>query len=76
MSIFIRSYNYEMWDVVLDGPYVPMKTKKGSEALKPKLWNEWTESCEENASELQSNQYSSLRFESYWVQHNIYVQDS
>ena len=32
-----------MWDVVLDGPYVPMKTKAGSEALEPKLRSEWTE---------------------------------
>ena len=31
-----------MWDVVLDGPYVPMKTRTGSEALEPKLRNEWT----------------------------------
>ena len=37
MSIFMRSYDYEMWDVVLDGPYVPMKTKMGSEAFEPKL---------------------------------------
>ena len=27
MSIFMRAYDYEMWDVVLDGPYIPMKTK-------------------------------------------------
>ena len=40
MSIFIRSYDYEIWDVVLDGPYVPMKIKTGSEALEPKLRNE------------------------------------
>ena len=37
MSIFMRVYDYEMWDVVLDGPYVLMKTKVGSEALEPKL---------------------------------------
>ena len=43
MSIFMQSYDYEMWDVVLDGPYVPMKTKMGSEALEPKLRNEWLE---------------------------------
>ena len=28
MSIFMRAYDYEMWDVVLDGPYVPMKTSE------------------------------------------------
>ena len=40
MSIFMRSYDYEMWDVVLDGPYVPMKTGTGVEASVPKLRNE------------------------------------
>ena len=43
MSIFIKAYDYEMRDVVLDGPYVPMKTKMGSEVLEPKLRSEWTE---------------------------------
>ena len=43
MSIFMRAYDYEIWDVVLDGPYVPMKTKAGSEALEPKIISEWTE---------------------------------
>ena len=44
MSIFMRFYDYEMWDVVLDGPYVTMKTKTGSEDLELKLWSEWFES--------------------------------
>ena len=44
MSIFMRSYDYEIWDVVLNGPYVPMRTKTRSEALEPKLRSEWTES--------------------------------
>ena len=43
MSIFMRAYDYEMWDVVLDDPYVPMKTKAGSEALEPKIRSEWTD---------------------------------
>ena len=43
MSIFMRAYDYEMWDVVLNGPYIPMKTKTGSEALEPKIRSEWTE---------------------------------
>ena len=43
MSIFIRAYDYEMWDVVLDGSYVSMKTKAGSEALEPNIRKEWTE---------------------------------
>ena len=38
----MRSYDYEMWDV-LDGPYVPMKTKAGSKESEPKLRSEWTE---------------------------------
>ena len=43
MSIFMRAYDYEMWDVMLDGPYVPMKTKVGSEALEQKLQSEQIE---------------------------------
>ena len=43
MSIFMRAYDYEMWDVVLDGPHFLTKTKTGNEALEPKLRNEWTE---------------------------------
>ena len=39
----MRAYDYEMWDVVLDGPYVPMKTKTRSEALELKVRSEWTE---------------------------------
>ena len=42
MSIFMRSYDYEMWDVVLDGPYVPIKTNMKVKALVPKLRSEWT----------------------------------
>ena len=38
----MRSYDYEMWDVVLDGPYVLMKTKARSEESEPKLRSEWT----------------------------------
>ena len=43
MIIFMRSYDYEMWDVVLDGLYVPMKIRTRSEALEPKLRSEWSE---------------------------------
>ena len=32
-----------MWDVVLDGPYVPMKIGTGVEALVPKLRSKWSE---------------------------------
>ena len=43
MSISMRAYDYKMWDIVLDGPYVSMKTKAGSEALEPKIKSEWIE---------------------------------
>ena len=33
-----------MWDVVLDGPFVPMKTCTGGEASVPKLRSEWSKS--------------------------------
>ena len=38
----MRSNDYEMWNVVLDGPYVPMKTKVRSEESELKLWSELT----------------------------------
>ena len=44
MSFFMRSYDYKMWDVVLDGPYVPMKTGTRVEASIPKLRSKWSES--------------------------------
>ena len=42
MSIFMRSYDYEMWDVVLDGLYLPMKTCTRVEASKRmvRIWSE------------------------------------
>ena len=40
----MRSYDYEIWDVVLNGPYVPMKIGTGVEASIPKLQSEWSES--------------------------------
>ena len=43
ISIFMWAYDYEMWDVVFDGPYVSMKTKAGSEALEPKIRSKWIE---------------------------------
>ena len=44
MGIFMRFYDYEMWDVILDGPFVPMKTGMRGEASVPKLRSEWSES--------------------------------
>ena len=43
MSVYIRSCDYEMWEVVMDGPYMPTKIKGGSEELESKLQSEWTD---------------------------------
>ena len=37
MTVFMLSYDYKMWDVVIDGLYELMKMKMGSEESKPKL---------------------------------------
>ena len=37
----MRSCDYEKWDVIIDCPSVPMKTKKGTEEMKPKQRSEW-----------------------------------
>ena len=39
----MRSYDYKIWNVVMDDPYMPTKRKIGSEELEPKLQNEWKE---------------------------------
>ena len=31
MSVFIRSYDYLMWNIFVDGPFVPIKKIRGSE---------------------------------------------
>ena len=36
ISIFMRSFYYEMWDIVMEGPYVPTKPKSTSQELEPK----------------------------------------
>ena len=41
MSIFMRSYNYLMWDIVVDGLFVPMRKIRGSEEIVPKQKSEW-----------------------------------
>ena len=43
MSIHMRSCDFEMWDVVLDGPFVLMKTKGGSEEIDPNPRSERTD---------------------------------
>ena len=71
MSIFMRSYDYEMWDVVLDGPHVPMKTKTGSEDVEPKLWSEWSESkmkkVQVNFKAINSLHYALNPIEFNWI---------
>ena len=41
MSIFMWSYDYKIWDVVMGGPYVAMKKKTRSEESEPKLRSVW-----------------------------------
>ena len=76
MSIFMQAYDYEIWDVVLDVLYVPMKTKTSSEALEPRQ-QRWMHKNrgEESVSKLQSHQYSSLHFKSDRVQSNFNMHD-
>ena len=42
MSIYMKSYDYLMWDVVVDGLFVPIRKIRGSEELKLKERSEWT----------------------------------
>ena len=65
VSIFMRSYDYEIWDVVLDGLYVPMTTGTRVEASIPKLRSEWLESEVKKVQVNFKAQYSLLCFESY-----------
>ena len=41
MSIYMRSCDYEMWEVFMDDPYMPTKAKRESEELESKLRSEW-----------------------------------
>ena len=43
MSTYMRSCDYEMWEVVMDSPYMPTKTKWGSEELESKFRSERTD---------------------------------
>ena len=42
MSIYMRFCDYLMWNVVVDGPFAPMRKIRGCEELEPKKMNEWT----------------------------------
>ena len=37
----MKSYDYLMWDVVIDGPFIFMSKIRGSEELKPKQMSDW-----------------------------------
>ncbi|KAL4325622.1 hypothetical protein GQ457_11G022870 [Hibiscus cannabinus] len=41
MMLFIRSTDYSIWDVVLDGPFTPMKRE--GDSLVPKQRHEWND---------------------------------
>ncbi|EOY03357.1 Uncharacterized protein TCM_018339 [Theobroma cacao] len=43
MSIYIRAIDYEMWDVITDGPFMPSTVNVVTNELIPKLRFEWTE---------------------------------
>ena len=42
MSIFMRSYYYHMWDVVVDDLFIPIRKIRGSGEQVPKQRSEWT----------------------------------
>ena len=43
MSIFMRSFDYEIRDLVMEGLYVPTKSKSTSQELEPNPRDEWTD---------------------------------
>ncbi|EOX99913.1 Uncharacterized protein TCM_008921 [Theobroma cacao] len=43
MSIYIRAIDYEMWDVIIDGPFIPSTLSVVTNELMPKPRSEWTE---------------------------------
>jgi len=52
MIIFMESFNMGIWDVVVNGPFVPMQVVKEETVKKP--WSDWSE------SERKKAQYDSL----------------
>ena len=42
ISIYIRSYDYLMWDIVIDDLFVLLRKIKGNEELELKQMSEWT----------------------------------
>ncbi|WRX29159.1 hypothetical protein QQP08_021646 [Theobroma cacao] len=43
MSIYIRAIDSEMWDVITDGPFMPLTVNVVTNELMPKPRSEWTE---------------------------------
>ncbi|WRX08097.1 hypothetical protein QQP08_000584 [Theobroma cacao] len=43
MSIYIRAIDYEMWDIITDGPFIPSTLNVVTNELMPKPRSEWTE---------------------------------
>ncbi|EOY31699.1 Uncharacterized protein TCM_038764 [Theobroma cacao] len=43
MSIYIKAIDYEMWDVITDGPFMPSIVNVVTNELMPKPRSEWTE---------------------------------
>ncbi|KAL5561894.1 hypothetical protein UlMin_031641 [Ulmus minor] len=48
MTIFLQSMDYELWDVIEKGPYIPMK--KCEESLVEKLKSEWDDTDKKRIS--------------------------
>ncbi|KAL5556374.1 hypothetical protein UlMin_038610 [Ulmus minor] len=48
MTIFLQSMDYELWDVIEKGPYIPMK--KSEESLVEKLKSEWDDTDKKRIS--------------------------
>ena len=41
MKIFIQALDYDMWSIIVNGPYTPTKIIDGMESAKPeKEWDE------------------------------------
>ncbi|XP_017972543.1 PREDICTED: uncharacterized protein LOC108661158 [Theobroma cacao] len=43
MSIYIRAIDYEMWDVITNGPFIPLTLNVVTNEIIPKPRSEWTE---------------------------------
>ena len=48
MTIFLQSIDYELWDVIKKGPYIPMK--KHEESMVEKVKTEWDDTDKKKIS--------------------------